>query len=195
MTATSGPAGAAATQVLPGYITGTWDLDPVHTEVGFSVRHMMVSKVRGRFTQFSGTFTTAADPTESSVEVDIDLASIDTGNADRDAHLRSADFFQIDAHPKLTYRSTGVRQDKDSWIVDGELTLNGVTQPVALTVEANGFGPDPYGGTRSGFSATGEISRKDFGVSWNAPLETGGVVVGDKVQIALEVEGVLRASA
>ena len=178
---------------IPGYVVGTWDIDPTHTEIGFAVRHMMVSKVRGRFTGFSGSYTTAADPADSSVEVEVDLASVDTGNEQRDGHLRSADFFQVDAHPKMTYRSTGVRRDGDDYIVDGELTVNGVTKAVPLTVEVNGFGPDPYGGTRSGFSARGEINRKDFGVNWNATLETGGLVVGDKVQIQLEVEGVLRA--
>src|SRR5216683_7898680 len=177
---------------IPGYLAGTWDLDPVHSEVGFSVRHLMVSKVRGKFTGFTGSFTTADDPLRSSVEVEIDLGSVDTGNEQRDDHLRSADFFAADAHPKLTFSSTGVRPQGREWIVDGELSLNGVTRPVQLAVEVNGFGPDPYGGTRSGFSATAEISRKDFGIAWNAPLETGGVVIGDKVQVAIEVEGVLR---
>jgi polyisoprenoid-binding protein YceI len=183
-----------ATQI-PGYVAGTWTIDPVHTDVSFSVRHLMVSKVRGRFTSFEGTITTAADPTESSVEVSVDLSSIDTANADRDAHIRSADFFEVESHPTMTFRSTGVRADGDGYVVDGELTIRDVTRPVSLDVELNGFGPDPYGGTRVGFSATTEINRKDYGISIEMPLEGGGVVVGDKVQVTLEVEAILDQPA
>lgn len=187
--------GSQTTATVPGYREGTWDIDPVHSEIGFSVRHLMVSKVRGKFTKYSGSFVTAADPAASSVEVSIDLASVDTGNEQRDEHLRSADFFQVVDNPTMTFRSTGVRQGRgeDRWVLDGQLSVAGVTQPVTLDLEVNGFGPDPFGGYRSGFTATGEVSRKDFGVSWNAPLETGGVVVGDKVQISIEIEGVLRS--
>ncbi|MHB1488230.1 MAG: YceI family protein [Acidimicrobiales bacterium] len=180
--------------VLPNYVAGTWDIDPVHSDVSFMVRHMMVSKVRGRFTTFSGEITTGENPLESSVTAEIDLASIDTGNEDRDNHVRSADFFEADAHPKMTYRSTAIRQSGDKYILDGELTIKGVTRNVSLDLEVNGLGPDAYGGTRVGFSATGELNRKDFGVNFNATMETGGVVVGDKVQLLLEIEAVLRAS-
>jgi polyisoprenoid-binding protein YceI len=178
---------------IPGYVTGTWTIDPVHSEVGFSVRHMMVSKVRGRFTKFSGELVTADDPLASTVTAEIDLSSIDTGNEQRDGHVRSADFFDVENHPVMTYRSTGLRRDGGRYVLDGELTLRGVTRNVPLTVELNGFGPDPYGGTRAGFTATGEINRQDFGVTWNAALEHGGVVVSDKVALALEIEAVLAS--
>jgi polyisoprenoid-binding protein YceI len=180
------------TTQIPGYITGTWDIDPVHTDVSFTVRHMMVSKVRGHFETFEGTVTTGADPLQSQVEVSVDLSSINTNNADRDNHLRSDDFFGVEHHATMTYRSTGVRTDGDEFVLDGELTLHGVTRPVSLELEVNGFGPDPFGGTRAGFSAKGEISRKDFDISFNAPMEGGGVVVGDKVQLLIEAELILR---
>ena len=178
---------------IPGYIAGTWNIDPVHSEVGFSVRHMMVSKVRGRFTTFSGQLVTAEDPVNSSVTADIDLASINTGQEQRDEHIRSADFFEVEKFPTMTYRSTGVRNEGGDFIVDGELTLKGVTKNVPLTLELNGLGPDPYGGTRAGFTATAEINRRDFGVNFNAALETGGAVVADKVTIHLEIEAVLAS--
>jgi polyisoprenoid-binding protein YceI len=178
---------------IPGYVVGTWSIDPVHSEVGLSVRHLMVSKVKGRFTRFEGTVVTAENPLASSVTAEIDASSIDTGNADRDNHLRSSDFFEADAHQKITYRSSGVRLDGDDFVLDGELTIKGVTRPVALRLEVGGFGPDPYGGTRAGFSATGQINRKDFGVDFNAVTEAGGVVVADKVDLHLEIEAVLNS--
>ncbi len=178
---------------IPGYVTGTWTIDPVHSEVGFSVRHMMVSKVRGKFTKFSGQLVTAGDVLSSSVTAEIELSSIETGAEQRDAHLRSPDFFDTENHPLMTYRSTGIRADGDGYIVDGELSLKGVTKNVPLKLELNGFGPDAYGGTRAGFTATTEINRQDFGVNWNAAMETGGVVVSDKVAIHLEIEAVLQA--
>jgi polyisoprenoid-binding protein YceI len=177
---------------VPGYVTGTWNIDPVHSEVSFSVRHMMVSKVRGRFGVFSGTVVTAADPLESSATASIDVSTIDTNNEQRDAHVRSADFFDAETHPTMTYRSTGLRSAGETFVLDGELTLRGVTRPVPLTVEVNGFGPDAYGGTRAGFTATAEINRHDFNVSFNAAIEgTGGMVLGDKVTIQLEIQAVL----
>jgi polyisoprenoid-binding protein YceI len=177
---------------IPGYVAGTWDIDPVHTDISFTVRHMMVSKVRGHFEKFEGAVVLGEDPTQSSVEVSIDLASINTNNPDRDNHIRSDDFFAVDKYPTMTYRSTGVKADGADYVVDGELTLHGVTKPVQLAVEVNGFGPDPFGGTRAGFSAKGEISRKAFDVSFDAPMENGGVVVGDKIQILIEAELILR---
>jgi polyisoprenoid-binding protein YceI len=178
---------------IPAYTAGTWSIDPVHSEVGFTVRHMMVSKVRGKFETFSGEIVTGADPLDSSVTAEIDLSSITTGAPQRDAHIRSADFFEVETYPAMTYRSTGVRRDGDGFIVDGKLTLKGVTKDVPLALELNGFGPDAYGGTRAGFSATAEINRRDFGVNWNAAIEGGGVVVGDKITIQLEIEAVLQA--
>src|SRR3954462_12002650 len=178
---------------IPGYVAGTWAIDPVHSEVGFSVRHMMVSKVRGKFTEFSGDVVTGSNPLESAGTATIPLSSIATGNADRDNHIRSADFFEVDTHKTMTFRSTGVRIDGDDFVLDGELTLKGITKPVSLHLELGGFGQDPYGGTRAGFTATGEIKRSDFGVDFNAVLETGGVVVADKVTVSLEIEAVLQS--
>jgi polyisoprenoid-binding protein YceI len=188
------------TQTAPpvtGYIPGTWDIDVVHSEIGFSVRHLMVSKVKGRFGEFSGTFVTGEDPLESSVEATVALSSVDTGNADRDAHIRSADFFDVEKHTTLEYRSTGIRyDDEDGFVVDGDLTLRGVTKQVPLSLEIHGFQPTtPFGDTRAGFTATGEVDRRDFGVSFNMALESGGVGLGNKVQITLEIEAILRQPA
>ena len=183
---------AVTETTIPGYVAGTWTVDPVHSDVSFTIRHMMVSKVRGRFANFSGEIVTAPNPFESSVTAAIDLASIDTGNEQRDGHLRTSDFFAVDEHPTLTYRSTGVRAEGDHFVVDGEMTLRGVTRQVPLRLEVNGFGADAYGGTRAGFTATTEINRKDFGVNWNAPIEAGGFVLADKVSITLEIQAVLQ---
>jgi len=178
---------------IPGYVAGTWVIDPTHSEVGFSVRHLMVSKVRGRFASFEGTFVTAEDPLDSTVEASIDVSSVDTNNADRDAHLRSADFFDVEQHPEFSYRSTGIRVDDGDLVVDGELTLHGVTASVPLALEVHGFLPEsPFGDHRVGFSATGEVSRKVFGISFDHPLEGGGVGLGDKVHLDLEIEAVLQ---
>jgi polyisoprenoid-binding protein YceI len=178
---------------VSGYVVGTWTIDPVHSEVGFTVRHMMVSKVRGKFTSFSGEIVTAEDPLDSTVNATIELTSIDTGNADRDNHIRSADFFDVERNKTMTYHSTAVRRDGEEYVLEGELTLKGVTKPVELRLELGGFGPDPFGGTRAGFTAVGEIRRSDFGVDFNAVMETGGVVVGDKVTLLLEIEAVLNS--
>jgi len=182
-----------ATQI-PGYVVGTWDIDASHSTVGFSVRHMMVSKVRGYFTRFSGEVVTAADPAQSTVNATIDMDSIDTRQEQRDAHIRSADFFDVGNHTVMTFRSTEVRTDGADWTVVGDLTIKGVTRPVELALEVNGFGPDAYGGTRAGFSARTEISRKEFGVDIDMPMDGGGVVVGDKISIELEIEAVLRTA-
>jgi polyisoprenoid-binding protein YceI len=182
-----------ATQI-PGYVAGTWAIDPVHSEVGFSVRHMMVSKVRGKFEKVEGTFVTGADPLQSSVTATIEADSITTSQADRDNHLRSGDFLEIEKYPHLTFQSTGVRQDGDEYLLDGNLTIKGVTRPVTLKLEINGFGPDAFGGTRAGFSAKGEINRRDFNVNFDGtiPGTNNGMVVSDKVTIDLEIEGVLQ---
>ena len=180
-----------STTVIPGYLAGTWVIDPTHSEVGFSIRHLMVSKVRGRFAGFTGSLVTAEDPLASSVEATIDLASIDTGNADRDAHVRGTDFFDADQHPTMTFRSIGVRADGDGFVVDGELTLRGVTKAVPLALDLHGFlASSPFGDTRVGFTATAEIDRNDFGIEFNSPLEGGGVLLGQKVQVTLEIEAI-----
>lgn len=179
---------------IPGYVVGTWDIDPMHTDIGFSVRHLMVSKVRGRFTRFAGSFVTAPDPLDSYVTATIDMASIDTNNPTRDDDLRSANFFEADKYPQMTYRSTGVRREGEDFVLDGELTAHGVTRQVPLRVEVNGFAVDPYGNQRSGFTATGWLNRSDFGMSFNVPLDGGGVMVGDRIDITIEVEAILRRS-
>src|SRR5579862_5144514 len=181
----------------PGYIAGTWDIDPVHSEVSFVVRHMVVSKVRGRFDRFSGTIVTDEDLGHSSVNVTIEAASISTSEPNRDNHVRSADFLDVEKFPNLTFRSTAVRSERGKYFVDGDLTIRGVTRPVTLDVEVNGFTPDPYGGTRTGFSATTEINRHDFGVSFNGPIPgtDNAMVLSDKVDLTLEVEAVLQGGS
>jgi polyisoprenoid-binding protein YceI len=183
----------AAAGTIPGYVAGKWTIDPVHSEVGFSVRHMMVSKVRGRFTEFSGDIVTGENPADSSVTAEITLSSIQTGEENRDNHLRSPDFFEAENYPTMTYKSTSVKPHGDDWTVEGELTLKGVTKSVPLRLELNGFGPDAYGGTRAGFTATGEINRRDFNVSFSAPMANGGAVVSDKIALHLEIEAVLAS--
>jgi polyisoprenoid-binding protein YceI len=176
---------------IPGYTTGTWTIDPCHSDVAFTVRHMMVSKVRGHFTRIEGELVLASDPLASTVTAPIDLSSIDTNNPQRDDDLRSANFLEIQTHPTMTYRSTGIRHGQDGFDVDGELSLHGVTRQVPLVLVVNGFTRDPYGGTRAGFSATAEIDRKDFGITTNIPMDGGGVVIGDRIQIYIEIEAIL----
>ncbi|NKZ06788.1 YceI family protein [Actinomadura latina] len=184
---------------VPGYVAGTWTIDPLHSNIGFTVRHLMVSKVRGRFGTFEGTVVTGDDPLDSSVTATIDLASIDTGIDKRDEHVRSADFLDAAKYPTMTYRSTGVRRDGDDYVLDGDLTLRGLTRPVPLKLEIGGFGPDPFReddpfkGARAGFTATGELSRLEFGVGDTAKIPGGGGLgLGEKIQIILEIEAVLR---
>ena len=183
---------AATGTRIPGYVAGTWDIDPVHSDVSFTVRHMMVSKVRGRLGTFSGEIVTAPQFTDSAVTATVDATSVDTGNAQRDGHLRTADFFAAETHPTWSFRSTAIRADGDDHALDGELTIKGVTRPVSFALEVNGFGPDPFGGVRAGFSATTTVNRNDFGVDIAMPLDGGGVVVGEKVTVTLEIEAVLR---
>jgi polyisoprenoid-binding protein YceI len=172
-------------------LPGTFTLDPSHTHVGFSVRHMMVSKVRGRFAAVTGTIVIGDDPVASSVEVDVELASIDTRDEARDQHLRSADFFDAEAHPTMTYRSTSVSAvGKGRFTVRGDLTVKGVTRPVELDVSYEGTARDPWGNERIGVSATGELDREAFGLTWNQGLETGGVLVGKAVKLEIEAEAI-----
>jgi polyisoprenoid-binding protein YceI len=170
---------------------GTYAIDPSHSDVGFSVRHLMVSKTKGRFAEFAGAITIADDPLASSVEVEIQTGSIDTRDQTRDEHLRSGDFLDVANHPTMTYRSTSVRPaGKGAWAVDGELTVAGVTRSVPLAVTFEGATRDPWGGERIGFTASADLNREDFGLTWNQALETGGVVVGKVVHIEIEAEGV-----
>jgi polyisoprenoid-binding protein YceI len=167
--------------------TGTWAIDPVHSSIGFSVRHLMVSKVRGNFVNFSGAVTVAEDGTPS-VSAEIAVDSINTNNEQRDAHIKSADFFDAQKYPTATFRSTGVRANGDDYVLDGEFTLKGVTKPVSLALEFNGVNPGMGHGEVAGFEASVVLNRKDFGIDIDMPLETGGTVVGDKVTITLAVE-------
>ncbi|MFX0593073.1 YceI family protein [Melissospora conviva] len=170
---------------------GTYQLDPAHKRVAFSARHMMVSKVRGEFTDATATITIGEDPLQSGVTATIGTASINTSQEDRDGHLRSGDFLDVEKFPTMEYRSTGIKShDGDEFILSGELTIRGVTRPVDLEVEFEGVGRSPFGQDIFGFSAKAEIDREDFGLVWNVALETGGVLVGKKIVIEIEGEGV-----
>ncbi len=170
----------------------TWNFDLSHSSVNFHVRHLMVSKVHGRFSKWGGSLAIDdADITKSHVEVTIETASVDTKDEKRDGHLRSPDFFDSEKHPTMTFTSTKVERVSDSELsVTGDLTIAGVTKSVKLAVENGGIAKDPWGGTRTGFSAKTSINRKDYGLHWNAALETGGVLVGEKVEITLEIEAI-----
>ena len=167
---------------------GVWNVDPSHSIVGFTARHLMITKVRGRFTTFTGTVTVAEDPLDSKVEATVDLGSVTTGDEQRDGHLKSADFFDVDKHPTMTFTSTGIKQDGGDYVLTGDLTVAGTTRSVDFELSFDGVQKDPWGGTRAGFTAETEISRKDWELTWNVALETGGVLVGDKVKIELDVE-------
>ncbi len=180
-----------STDTVAGLTAGTWTIDPTHSEVGFSVRHLMVSKVKGVFDKFEGAIIVAEDPLASSVSVSIDVSSINTREPNRDGHLRSADFFESDKYPTITFQSTSVTPKGGDYTLVGDLTIKGKTNPVTLEMEFNGVNGDPWGGTRAGFTATTEINRNDFGVDINMPLDGGGVVVGDKIKITLEIEAIL----
>ena len=172
----------------------TWTVDASHSLAEFSVRHMMVSTTRGQFQNIEGTLQLdESDLTNSSVNVTIDTASLTTRDAKRDEHLRSADFFDVATYPNITFQSTRIEKKGDDYLVHGDLTIRGVTRPVTLKTEFNGFGTSPWGQSVAGFSADTEISRKDFGLEWNVALETGGVLVGDKVKIHIEVEAIKQA--
>ena len=163
---------------------GTWTVDASHSEVGFSARHLMVSKVRGQFKDFAAVVNVAQPFEQSTVEATVQLASIDTNGADRDAHLKSPDFFDVENNPAMTFASTKVTNDS----LEGNLTIKGITKPVTFDLDFGGISADPWGGTRAGFEATTEINRKDFDLTWNVAIEGGGVLVGEKVKIALDVE-------
>jgi polyisoprenoid-binding protein YceI len=175
---------------LEALTPGAWKVDTTHSTVGFTVRHMMVAKVRGHFPDFEAEITVDNDKLLSSVTATVQMSSITTGDEGRDGHLRNADFFDVDTHPTMTFTSTSVESDGGEYTLNGDLTIHGVTKPVSFELEFEGVVKDPWGGTRVGFTALTEISRKDFGLEYNAALEAGGVVVGDKVKIQLDIEAV-----
>lgn len=172
---------------LPAGLTpGIWTLDMSHSDIGFTVRHAGISKVRGRFTDASATAHVRDSLKDSSLHATVKTASFDSGEPNRDAHVRGPDFFDVENFPEMTFRATGVEGDGEDYTLTGDLTIRGITRPVELEVEFTGVAVDPFGATRAGFSAETEISRKEFGLTWNAALETGGFLVSDKVKINLE---------
>ncbi|MDI9929341.1 YceI family protein [Rhodococcus sp. IEGM 1354] len=177
---------------LPELTAGTWAIDPTHSTVGFTVRHLVVSKVRGRFQNFTGTVTVAADGTPS-VDAEIDVTSITTDNEQRDGHLKTADFFEVEKFPTATFKSTSVKADGGNFVVTGDFTLHGVTKSIDLKLEFNGVNAGMGNGPVAGFEASTTINRKDFGISIDMPLEGGGAVVGDKIALNLDIEAGLQA--
>jgi len=185
-------------QTKQGQATATltrWNIDPAHSEVGFAAKHMMISTVRGRFSEISGYIDfDENDPTSAKIDVEVGVASIDTRQEGRDNHLRSADFFDAENHPSMKFVSTKIEHARgDDYKVTGDLTIRGITKPVTLDATFEGTHPDPWGGTRAGFSASGKINRNEFGLNWNATIEAGGVVVGPEIKLQIEVETVKQA--
>ena len=181
-----------ATPLPAGLTTGTYDIDASHTTAAFSVRHAGIAKVRGTIAVASGAITVGEDLESSSVTAELDAQSVNTGDAGRDGHLKSADFWHADENPAWTFSSTAIRPEGDAYIISGDLTINGVTKGVELETEFTGTAKDPFGNNRAGFEAALEINRKEFGLTWNASLETGGFLVGDKVKITLDVSAIAK---
>lgn len=177
--------------VAPELTAGTWNIDPGHSEVTFVIRHLM-TKVRGTFTEFTGAVQIAEELSESTAKAEIKMASLDTRNPDRDAHVRTADVLDVEKYPTMTFNTTGVRAEGDEYYLDGDLTIKDVTRPLSLRVEFNGVGEDPWGGTRAGFSAGATINRKDWGIEFNVPIKGGEkALLSDKVDLQLEIQAVL----
>ncbi|GAB3390574.1 YceI family protein [Humibacter soli] len=183
----------AATLDIPGYKEGTWIIDPAHSEVSFTIRHLMISKVKGKFEKFHATFVTPANPLEATVQAHVEVASVNTNEPNRDAHLRTGDFFEAEKYPTIDFVSTGARVENGEFLVDGNLTIKGVTKPVTFDFEFGGFGGDPYGNHKGGASAKAVINREDFGLTYNAALETGGMLLGDTVTITIDLQATLQA--
>ncbi|GAB6951395.1 YceI family protein [Corynebacterium simulans] len=170
---------------------GTYAIDPAHSTIGFVARHAMVTKTRGKFDEFEGTITVAENIADSKAEATIKAASINTGNEDRDSHVKGDDFFSVEQYPELTFSATSFDVDETgNGTVTGDLTIKGTTKPVTLNVEAEGLAEDPFGNTRFGFEATTKINRTDFGIDFNAPLKTGGVLVSEEIKIELEISAI-----
>jgi polyisoprenoid-binding protein YceI len=174
---------------FPAELTGTYEIDPAHSTVGFAVKHAMVSTTRGHFAAFSGGATIdSANPETSTAFLEIDATSVNTGSDQRDGHLRSPDFWDAENNPKITFRSTSAKLDGDELVMTGDLTIKGITKPVDITWEFNGVAKDPFGNNKAGFDGTATINRSDWGLTWNAALETGGFLISDKVKLVLEIE-------
>ena len=173
-------------------IAGTWVIDPSHSRLGFETRHAVITKVRGHFADFEGTIVIGEDISASTVKISAKLDSIDTGSADRDAHLKSADFFDTENTNELVFESTGIKATGDTFVVTGNLKIKDVTNSIDIAVEATGTAVDPYGNIRAGFEGTSELSRKDFGLTWNVALETGGFLVSDNIKLQLDISAIKR---
>lgn len=182
----------ASSELAPGLSAGVWAIDASHSEISFTARHLMVSKVRGSFEKFAGSILVGETVETSGVEASIEAASINTRDEGRDQHVRSGDFFDVENHPTWTFKATGIAAGGKGLLVTGDLTLRGVTKSVVLDTEFLGVNNDPWGNTKAGFSATTSVNRKDFGIEWNAPLEAGGVLVGEVVNIELEIQAALQ---
>ncbi|NYJ03474.1 polyisoprenoid-binding protein YceI [Nocardioides thalensis] len=175
-------------------ISGDYTLDTSHSRLGFVARHAVVTKVRGQFADWEGTaHIDAANPAASSVSLTIRPASVSTGSADRDGHLQSADFFDVEKHPEWTFTSTEVSRDGDDWTITGDLTIKGITNPVTIEFEENGSAKDPFGNVRVGFEGSTTVNRKDWGLTWNAALETGGVLVSEKIKLEFDISAIKSA--
>jgi polyisoprenoid-binding protein YceI len=177
---------------IPGYTAGTWTIDPIHSYVGFAITHLMVTTVRGQFETVTGEIVTDDNILDSTVAATIDAASFHTNNEERNAHVRSPDFLDTDSYPHITFASSGIRRDGDGYLIDGQLTIRGTTKTVTLTTAAPQFGPSPHGTIVAGFSASTEIRRSDFGVAFNMPIPGHGFMLGENVQVMLEIEAALN---
>jgi polyisoprenoid-binding protein YceI len=182
------------TSTTTDQLTGTWTIDPAHSRLGFAVRHAGIATVRGSFTGFEGELVLdGTNPANSTAKATVQAATFSTGNEQRDGHVQGADFLDVENHPTVTFTSTEVRPDGDDYVLVGDLTIHGVTKPVEIAVEVEGQATDPFGNARVGFSGQTQINRKDFGLTWNAALETGGLLVGDKVKITLDISAIKAA--
>ncbi|MEU0667737.1 YceI family protein [Streptomyces lavendulocolor] len=190
------PAPAAAVDPALAALTGTYTIDPSHSGIGFTARHAMVTNVRGAFTEYEGTLELdGTDPAASGASIDVTIASVDTGSADRDAHLRSADFFDAEQFPLMTFRSTGAEAlGGTDYRITGDLTIKDVTKPISIDLEFNGAAKDPFGNERVGFEGKAELLRSEWGLTWNAALETGGVLVSDKIKLTFEISAIKNAA-
>ncbi|MBV9293001.1 MAG: YceI family protein [Frankiales bacterium] len=183
------------TTTLDTTLTGDWEIDPTHSRIGFAAKHAMIATVRGQFASYSGeVHLDEANPAASRIHLEIDAASVDTGNADRDGHLRSPDFFDLENHPTITFASTTVERNDDVYTLIGDLTINGKTNPVAVEFELVGTSVDPWGNFRAGFEGRTTVNRRDWGLAWNVALDKGGVLVGEKIKLEFDISAVKKTA-